>query len=231
MNSGGCSTTRSTPVFTARKQLLYCAAVCRLRGESMPADYDPILDELEEIAEGDRLPTFRAGVWFSDWLGKQKARKRWPHLTDRLDDLQRRASEVLKRRYDEILGPNERSHWEGDPRFDADDAVMYALMVHPFACCFGDGHGGITHSRPEAELLRELLGNPFRRISLDPAWQSSTILGLARSVDEDRTFEVLPILGDALEDVGADGVILGHLRTPGPHVRGCRALDLILGKV
>jgi hypothetical protein len=36
---------------------------------------------------------------------------------------------------------------------------------------------------------------------------------------------------DALEDAGvADAALLAHLRGPGPHVRGCFALDLLLGK-
>jgi hypothetical protein len=38
-------------------------------------------------------------------------------------------------------------------------------------------------------------------------------------------------LADALEDAGCtDADILSHLRSPGPHVRGCWALDLLLGK-
>jgi hypothetical protein len=43
--------------------------------------------------------------------------------------------------------------------------------------------------------------------------------------------ERLPVLADALEDAGCDDrALLGHLRGPGPHVGGCWALDLILGK-
>lgn len=41
----------------------------------------------------------------------------------------------------------------------------------------------------------------------------------------------LAVLSDALEEAGCTSVtILEHLRTPGPHVRGCWAVDLILGK-
>ena len=41
----------------------------------------------------------------------------------------------------------------------------------------------------------------------------------------------LAILADALEEAGCNSIdILAHLRSPGPHVRGCWALDLILGK-
>ena len=41
----------------------------------------------------------------------------------------------------------------------------------------------------------------------------------------------LAVLSDALEDAGCtDAAILDHLRGPGPHVRGCWALDLLLAK-
>jgi hypothetical protein len=54
---------------------------------------------------------------------------------------------------------------------------------------------------------------------------------LAASIYEQRAFDRLPVLADALEEAGCtDADILGHLRGPGPHVRGCWAVDLILGK-
>jgi hypothetical protein len=49
----------------------------------------------------------------------------------------------------------------------------------------------------------------------------------------ERTFDPAhtAILADALENAGCtDADLLGHLRGPGPHVRGCWALDLILSK-
>ena len=57
---------------------------------------------------------------------------------------------------------------------------------------------------------------------------------LARScqrIYDDRRFQDLPILADALEEAGCtDPEILGHCRGPGEHVRGCWVVDLILGK-
>ena len=54
---------------------------------------------------------------------------------------------------------------------------------------------------------------------------------IARHIYDDRAFHDLPILADALEDAGcADAAILDHCRGPGPHVRGCWAVDLLLGK-
>jgi hypothetical protein len=40
----------------------------------------------------------------------------------------------------------------------------------------------------------------------------------------------LAVLADALEEAGAEGELLGHLRGLGPHVRGCWAVDLVLEK-
>ena len=54
---------------------------------------------------------------------------------------------------------------------------------------------------------------------------------LAQAIYEARAFDRLPILADALEEAGwTDNAILTHLRSAGPHVRGCWALDLVLGK-
>jgi hypothetical protein len=79
--------------------------------------------------------------------------------------------------------------------------------------------------------VRCIFGNPFRTVTTEPAWLTSTVRTLAEGIYQDRAFDRLPILADALEDAGcADHDLLGHLRSPGPHVRGCWALDLILGK-
>ena len=40
----------------------------------------------------------------------------------------------------------------------------------------------------------------------------------------------LALLSDALEESGCDDALLAHLRSPGPHVRGCHVVDLILGE-
>lgn len=83
----------------------------------------------------------------------------------------------------------------------------------------------------QCDLLRCVVGNPFRPAAFDPGWRTSDVLGVARGVYDDRVFERLPILADALVDAGcADEQLLSHCRSPGPHARGCWAVDLILGK-
>jgi hypothetical protein len=94
--------------------------------------------------------------------------------------------------------------------------------------------GSQAESSAQAVMLRDILGNPFRPVAIDPAcltWDDGPISKLAQTIYDDRTFDRLPILADALEEAGCDNAdILYHLRGPGPHVRGCWAVDLILGK-
>jgi hypothetical protein len=60
-------------------------------------------------------------------------------------------------------------------------------------------------------------------------YDSALAARLARGIYEDRAYERLPILADALEDAGCtDSDILSHLRGPGPHTRGCWVLDCLL---
>jgi hypothetical protein len=85
----------------------------------------------------------------------------------------------------------------------------------------------------QCELLRDNVGP-----AICPAGQGGwhrgyggTVRRLAEAIYEERAFDHLPILADALEEAGcSDETLLGHLRGPGLHMRGCWAVDLILGK-
>jgi hypothetical protein len=87
-------------------------------------------------------------------------------------------------------------------------------------------------------LIHDIFGNPFRPVVLNPVWQTREVLSLAQAAYDDRLMPVgtldaerLSVLADALEDAGCtDDEILGHLRGPGPHVRGCWGVDLLLDK-
>ena len=135
-----------------------------------------------------------------------------------------------------------RDEWEDEVRanFHIDahyravcEAMRAADSVLP---CLAEEVGGesVRQSLCLPDLLREVFGNPFCWKLVDPAWleaNDGAARRLAETIYEARSFELLPILGDALEDAGCnDDALLGHLRGPGPHVRGCWALDLVLGK-
>jgi hypothetical protein len=84
----------------------------------------------------------------------------------------------------------------------------------------------------QANLLRDIFGNFSQaKPAIDLAWLTPAVLSIARRAYDERDFAALPILADALEDAGCtDPDILNHCRQPGPHVRGCWAVDLLLGK-
>jgi hypothetical protein len=99
-----------------------------------------------------------------------------------------------------------------------------------------------SEAAEHADLLRCLFGNPFRvPAPIGPAalsWNDGCVVSLARAAYEERSWADgtldktrLAVLADALEESGYVGAeILGHLRGHGPHVRGCHAVDAILGR-
>jgi hypothetical protein len=90
-------------------------------------------------------------------------------------------------------------------------------------------------ARAQADLLRDLFGNPFRRPRVQRAWlkwDGGTVVRVAKGAYDERAFDRLPVLADALEEAGCtDDAILGHCRAGGAHVRGCWVVDLLLGQV
>ncbi len=125
------------------------------------------------------------------------------------------------------------------PNADAErDAWGYARYVSFMAVTCAAGHGWLSrYQRWRAErksqcgLLRDLFGNSSRPAAFDLARRTSDAISLATSAYEERAFDRLPILADALEEAGCDErALLDHLRGPGAHVRGCWGLDLVLGR-
>jgi hypothetical protein len=83
----------------------------------------------------------------------------------------------------------------------------------------------------QSSALRCICRNPFRFVDVESSWLTSTVLALAAGIYEERAFDRLPILADALQDAGCDNEdILKHCQQPGEHVRGCWVVDLLLGK-
>jgi len=96
------------------------------------------------------------------------------------------------------------------------------------------GTAMVTEQGEQVRVLRDIFGNPFRPASVGLScvhWNDNTVVKLAQGIYDDRAFDHLPILADALEDAGCqDPVILDHCRHPGPHVRGCWVVDLVTGR-
>jgi hypothetical protein len=114
----------------------------------------------------------------------------------------------------------------------------YPYLVHVTGTAFSVGeaawHAAVGAGRPaeapaireaewlaQADLIREVFGYPFHPVPFRPGWRTADAVGLAQGVYEDRAFDRLPILADALMDAGCeDEQILAHCRSEGPHVRG-----------
>jgi hypothetical protein len=93
----------------------------------------------------------------------------------------------------------------------------------------------LIESIVQCNLLRDIFSlRPFQPAKLSPPWltmDGSNPRKLAQTIYDERSFDRLPILADALEEAGCtDPDILAHCRGPGPHVRGCWVVDLLLGK-
>jgi hypothetical protein len=94
------------------------------------------------------------------------------------------------------------------------------------------GSNGDEQFAHQASLLREIFGDPFANPFFKPAWRTLDVLLLAQGIYDEKAFDRMPILADALQDAGCDSeYILAHCRdTALPHVRGCWVVDLVLGK-
>ena len=86
-----------------------------------------------------------------------------------------------------------------------------------------------------SQIVREVFGNPFRPPSFDPAWRTPQVRAAAKAGYSNRALpggELEPpglgALVEALVAAGCnDAAVLDHLRSPGRHVRGCWAVELL----
>jgi hypothetical protein len=97
----------------------------------------------------------------------------------------------------------------------------------------GEGRGG--EEAAQVASLRDLFGPLlFRPVTLAPevvAWDRGALVRLAQAIHDERRFQDLPVLADALEEAGCtEPEILRHCRGPADHTPGCWVLDLLLGK-
>jgi hypothetical protein len=213
-----------------------------------PADWrtcaDPyaLLELLPGDAGGRRWRLFACGC----------CRRVWYMLRDRQS---RRAVEVAERFADGAAPARELEEacrgawdtWQLWPRMDslAVKAVGAATWVakpavgpHEAATVLEYTLASEARLRPDealldrAALVRDVFGNLFRPVAVDPAWlawNDGTLVRLARALYDEGAFDRLPVLADALEEAGCtDPDILSHCRAPAAHVRGCWLLDLLL---
>jgi hypothetical protein len=174
-----------------------------------------MLAHLEGRASERKFRLFIAAGWACRCRADKRIRRRVGHIV-------RYTEQMADGRY---TGKLDGTDWIqlGEDAFAA--AVTTARLVS------GARDDFMIPRREQADLIRCIFGDPFRPVAVDPAWLTSDVLTLARGIYDEKAFDRLPILADALQDAGCeDEALLSHCRGPGPHVRGCWVADLVLGK-
>ena len=92
-------------------------------------------------------------------------------------------------------------------------------------------------NRTMAQILHDMVGNPFVPVPRIEHCRSGDVLDLARTIDEGKCYEKMPILADALLEAGCEEEsVLRHCRGNeeplhrGVHSPGCWVIDLILDR-
>jgi hypothetical protein len=199
-------------------RLLGCYSLRRLQPLALNDLFGRALDIAELVFDGETpLADLRAAVG--------RAQEGYAEWRSDLED----PGALLAQDLDSLLADH--------PYAAASRGIASATLQHPARIrAFNRGEvlgsqGEIESSAELAQLVRELFGNPFRPVAFDPEWRTSNVVSLAKSMYEARDFSAMPILSDALQDAGCEQAdILDHCRGPGPHVRGCWVVDLVLGK-
>jgi hypothetical protein len=141
---------------------------------------------------------------------------------------------------------NERIDTRRRPRVAAVEAARYVGMVESMELYRTQRRWDEALSQRMCkrlcDLVRDFFGPlPFRQVPIDPRllnWDGGIVVRLARAAYDERKLPEgtlvplhLAVLADALLDAGCTNEeCLGHLRGPGPHVRGCWAIDLLLAR-
>lgn len=83
----------------------------------------------------------------------------------------------------------------------------------------------------QAELLNEIVGNPFEAIQLETGWLTEQVVRLAKEHDRTPSRELMLELHDALQQTGCnDEKTLSHCLASHLHPRGCWLIDLLIGE-
>jgi len=179
----------------------------------------------------------------SEWLSGTNPASMCAFVLEKLSERKRQLfmSAVGGRVWKRIASPEGRKATGSPQAGGAPPAAALGALSAALPLLFGPvfAFGAWTSAFKEelaeaSRLLRELVGNPFRPVRVEPAWlrwNDGAVVKMAKAIDDAGRFADLPILADALEDAGCDNAdLLSHCRTAGGHAAGCWAVDLLLGK-
>jgi hypothetical protein len=185
-----------------RKLKLFGVACCRRAGALMKHDHKT-LATAEDHADGI--------------VGDEDMDYAWWDACEANDDEVRRRQEIR----DSLLGAAFGVVYETEDLFDAVITLCQAARLPSDRALL-------------VEVVRDIIGNPFCPIEINPKWldwNDGAVVKLAQSIYDLRAFDRMPMLADGLEDAGCDRAdLMNHCRSGSPHVKGCRAVDLLLGK-
>jgi hypothetical protein len=201
-------------------------------------DPRPMLTQLMGKASERRVRLLRVAA----------ARSIWPEFTDQqfqttIEFAERYADgngtgDELNAYRDAMYGiyiPGHPRHRDQIPPAHLSALAFAAVSSHPLLLMLDGGANWIAAVNHLGCVLPDIIhcifGNPFRPVAFDPAWRTETVVALATAIYAERAFDRMPILADALQEVGCDNDdILTHCRGDSPHARGCWVVDLVLSK-
>jgi hypothetical protein len=163
-------------------------------------------------------------------------------------DEMKKARKPMLAAYNEVLsgGVNTAASNAASAVYFVTEKTLKAPLAAPSNVCWAYAEtkrpdwdaGNKAEEKQQMALARDIFINPYLIVTIASAWRIAQVVALAEAAYEERALPEglldpirLTVLADALEEAGCtDPDLLGHLRSPGPHVRGCWALDLVLGK-
>ena len=89
---------------------------------------------------------------------------------------------------------------------------------------------GASERLAQAAVLRDVAGDPFPSTSTEAAWLTADVVAVARQVYDSAAFHRVRDVGAALVAANCDdAALLAHCFAATEHVRGCWAIDRLLG--
>ena len=221
-----------------RKLLLFAVACCR-RIDGLVVDPRSrfALDVAEKLADGNagrkerKHAVSAAGAAAFDASGSHVGTGGWMAIA------QARASEAVAAVFDEQDPANAAALAREAVRALARDPTKIGkafLETIGFSTSPGPSEDDIwtNEAKIQCGFLRDIFDNPFQ-----PPRTKLAELPKCRAVEmgmrvyAEHAFERLPEVAEALsaENVGTAEIVI-HLKQPGKHVRGCWALDMLIGR-
>ncbi len=110
--------------------------------------------------------------------------------------------------------------WGAAPAFNSPSSIIRELVASP-----------AQEEAAQCDLWRDVVGNPFRPITVRPNWVTQDVVSFASKIYQERAASRMVELANLLQEAGCDSdEVLSHCRGVGPHVRGCWVIDMLLGK-